>query len=133
MFYCFCTLYTCVRYIYVKVWREVVCDAVRREPMPIGILQGDGILVHHLLKWMHAATELAPKSLRRRLANFITQLWSSSREAMWHLPEWKKHRDDAADELRAMAAFCTMLLNSQVSSCVKLGKTRFTIFKFFKD
>jgi len=35
---------------------------------------------------------------------------------MWHLPEWKKHREESADELRAMAAFCTMLLNSQVST-----------------
>ncbi|XP_065341026.1 uncharacterized protein LOC135940168 isoform X4 [Cloeon dipterum] len=96
-----------------QLWQEVVCDSVRREPLAIGVLQNEMALVRLLLKWLFKATELAPRALKRRLANFLTQLWATSREAVWYLPEWKKHRQEAQDELNAMAAFCTMLLNSQ--------------------
>ncbi|XP_059477215.1 uncharacterized protein LOC132197728 isoform X11 [Neocloeon triangulifer] len=96
-----------------QVWRDVVCDAVRREPLAIGVLKDEIALVRHLLRWMHNATELAPRALKKKLSNFTMQLWATSREAVWHLPEWKKHRQECQDELNAMAAFCTMLLNSQ--------------------
>lgn len=91
---------------------------MRRDPVPRGTAgcNEEMAIVKHLLLWLWRAAGSAPRPLRSRLIRFLTLTWSASREGAWHLTEWRRRHEDAASELRALAAFCSMLLASQVNN-----------------
>ncbi|KAF4525340.1 hypothetical protein B566_EDAN013196 [Ephemera danica] len=94
-----------------QAWRAGLAEAIRRDQLPHG---GELSLVRHLLLWLWRAAGSAPgPGQGQRLSRFLASAWASSREGAWHLPEWRRRHDEAAAELGALSAFCTMLLASQ--------------------